>query len=382
MRFVKQVLSATKDWAIRNYANFSAWKSDRQFIIFESDDWGGMRMPNPATLQTLLKTGLKVDDVSFNRLDGLEKKQDLELLLEVLDRHRDHRGNPAKFTCNMVLGNPDFEAIERNGFTEFVRESMFDSYQRYNGEDLKPLWNEAISKGLVQPQFHCREHLNSGLWIRDLRAGQPETKLCFQHRFFGLRTKTSSPVQKHYLAAYSAENEQELSEIQRITCDGLGRFEAMFGFRSKTFVACNYVLPIELERTLADGGVEGIQTRIKQTIPSISKQGQRTHVRRFTGQRSSAGPRYMVRNALFEPYQNQHTDWVTLGLKEVSQAFRWRVPAIVSSHRINYTSAMSVAHRDLNLNGLGQFLTRVLKRWPNVEFISSDELVALMNNQR
>jgi hypothetical protein len=341
-----------------------------------------MRMPNPATLQTLLKAGLKVDDVSFNRLDGLEKKEDLELLLEVLDKHRDHRGNPAKFTCNMVLGNPDFEAIERTGFAEFVHESMFDSYRRYHGEDLRPIWEQAIASGLVRPQFHCREHINTGLWMRDLKAGQPETKLCFKHRFFGLRTRTSSSVQKHYLAAYSAENEEELSQIRKIALDGLDRFESFFGFRSCTLVACNYVLPTELEAPLFSAGVRGIQTRIKQTVPSVARHGLRTHHRRFTGQTNRAGQRYTVRNALFEPYQNQHSDWVSLGLRQIAEAFRFKTPAVISSHRINYSSAMDVAHRDVNLSGLRQFLTRLVNRWPDVEFLSTDELVALMDTSR
>jgi len=364
------------DLAQRTYANLCAQKSKRKIIVFESDDWGGMRMPNPGTLSALRLAGLQIDNVSFNRLDGLESKQDLDLLLNVLSDHRDCRGRPPKFTCNMVLGNPDFDAIEQHDYSCFVHEPMYESYKRYHSDDLEPTWKSAISSGLVQPQFHCREHINIQLWIRDLQAAQPETRLCFKHRFFGQRTKTSSSVQKHYLAAYSAESLKELNTINQIAIDGMDLFESMFGFRSQTFVACNYVWPQELEETLGAGGVKSIQTRIKHTMPVLENGGNRVHIRRYSGQKNRLGQRYSVRNVLFEPYHNQAENAVHRALNEIQQAFFFRAAAIVSSHRVNYTSKMDMEHRDRNLRSLNELLSRISHRWPDVEFLSSDELAS------
>lgn len=371
-------ISAIKAQSQKLAANYCAWKTPRKIVVFESDDWGGMRMPNPKTLQALSNAGLKVEGILFNRLDGLEKREDIELLLNLLTQHKDIQGNHPVFTCNMVLGNPDFCAIEESQFQCYFRESMFDSYERYHGENLRPIWDQATKSRLFQPQFHCREHLNCLMWMRDLRSGHPETRLCFQHHFFGLRTKTSSPIQKHYLAAYSAESHEELSEIQNYTTHGLELFEHMFGFRSRTFVACNYVLPRELEETLFRGEVFGIQTRIKQTVPVLERNGQRVHQRRFTGQLNRWGQCFTVRNVLFEPYQDQSADWVGSALCDIHHAFRFKTPAIISTHRINYTSAMSVQHRDQSLRSLKKLLDVIVKRWPDVEFLSTDELVELV----
>lgn len=381
MNRIKRQLAKAREKAEYAFANLRAWKSGRKIVVFESDDWGGVRMPGPETLRRLQEAGLRVDTSSFNRLDGLERRTDLENLLEVLQKHHNAQGKSPRFTCNMVLGNPDFDAIERTQFRQFVRESMFDSYMRYHREDLRAAWEQAIAEGLLQPQFHCREHVNQILWMKDLRDGNVETKLCFQHNFFGLRTKTGSKIQKHYLAAYSAENSQELDEIKKVAHDGLKQFQTMFGFPSQTFVACNYVLPLELEETLAEAGVKGIQTRIKQTIPVLERNGQRIHRRRFTGQRNRWEQYYTVRNAVFEPYQNQTYDWAESALREIQLAFQFKTPAIISTHRINYTSAMDVGHRDRSLKSLDRLLAAIVTRWPDVEFLSSDDLIRFISKQ-
>ena len=61
--------------------------------------------------------------------------------------------------------------------------------------------------------------------------------------FLDLVTNTSSVDQKHYLAAYRAESPDELNYIKTAIKEGLDMFEETFGFRSKTFIACNYIWP-------------------------------------------------------------------------------------------------------------------------------------------
>ncbi len=69
------------------------------------------------------------------------------------------------------MGNPDFEKIKESGFETFFHEHFFDSYKRYHNQDLQSTWEEGIKAGLIQPQFHAREHLNVSLWLKDLREG-------------------------------------------------------------------------------------------------------------------------------------------------------------------------------------------------------------------
>jgi len=96
--------------------------------------------------------------------------------------------------------------------------------------------------------------------------------------------------------------------------------------------------------------------------------------RHFQGQRNAIGQRYLVRNVHFEPSSDLNSDWVRLALKDISIAFRLRKPAVVSTHRVNYMGGLQVSNRDRGVTLLKSLLGRVVKRWPDVEFLSAVEL--------
>src|SRR5690554_612507 len=372
---IKSILS-------RNITNARGWTTNRKIVVIESDDWGSIRMRDQASFDALLQAGIRVDRSKYDSLDSLEKKEDLEILFDVLGKHKDEHGNMAKFTTNMVMNNPDFEKIKADDYQQYHSRTFLDSYKYYYQEDLKSLWFEGIDKNLIQPQFHAREHFNVNLWMRDLQNKQPDTQLAFKHQFFGLTTKTSSQYQTNYLAAYRAESEEELKSINSILAEGLKDFEDVFGFKSKSFIACNYVWPEELEKTLQDYGVQTIQTQRGRTMPQINLDGKPKIKYHYTGQKNKYTQLYTVRNVLFEPFGNDVLDWVSKAMNEIENSFFWRKPVIISSHRINYVSQMSVKHRDRNLSRLDQLLQQIIKKWPDVEFMSSGELSILMHKSK
>lgn len=372
------MFSSVKDRTLWLYANLRGWRTRRKLVIFESDDWGAIRMPGRRAYDALLAAGIRVDRSAYDRLDCLERREDLNALFQVLSSHHDAGGRPARFTFNTVMGNPDFDAIRRDCFEHFHHQHMFESYRDYHGDDLEPVWREAIRAQLIQPQFHAREHLNAPLWMRDLKSGLPETQAAFEHRFYGLKTRTSSPYQKNYLAAYWPDSPLHMEQINEIAADGLSMFERTFGYRSSTLVACNYVWPHAIEGRFADLGVKLLQSQRAQIEPQPARQGA-THARRhYTGQKSPHGLRYSVRNVLFEPYLDPHRDWCARALEHVGAAFQLGKPAVVCTHRINYVGGMDAVHRDRSLAMLGRFLDGLRRRWPDIEFISSDELACLM----
>jgi hypothetical protein len=212
----------------------------------------------------------------------------------------------------------------------------------------------------------------------DLRNGNHDTQLAFDHHFFGLKTKTSSPYQTNYLAAYRAESELELKVINTILTEGLKEFEQIFGFKSQSFIACNYVWPKEIEQTLLNDGVNAIQSQRGQVMPQLNRDGKPKIKHHYTGRKNKLNQVYTVRNVLFEPFENEKIDWVNQAMNDINNAFIWGKPAIVSTHRINYVSQMSIKHRDKNLKMLNQLLKKILIRWPEVEFMSSDELYKII----
>lgn len=366
-----------KESIIRNLINIPGWRTNRKIIVFESDDWGNIRMPSKRIYQSLKKRNLKVDTDGWH-LDCLESSDDLESLFSILLSYNDLKGKHPIFTFNTIMGNPDFEKIKASNFETFYHEYFFDSYKRYYGFDMQRIWNQGIKEKIIIPQFHAREHLNSNLWLKDLKNKKEDTLKAFEYGFYGLVTKTSSRFQNHYLAAYWAETPCELEQIKEITMQGLDLFEKTFGFISKSFIPCNYILPKALEEIVYNKGVIHIQSQRGQIQPDPNQSGKVKVVRRYTGKKSKLNQVYTVRNVKFEPFENKNIDWVNQCLKEIRTAFYWKKPAIISTHRINYVGGIDMDHRDRNLKQLNRLLKEILKYWPEVEFISSDKLGQLI----
>ena len=100
--------------------------------------------------------------------------------------------------------------------------------------------------------------------------------------------------------------------------------------------------------------------------------------RSVTGEKNDQDQLFGVRNVRFEPVEDPGFNWVAAAVGQIREAFRFRTPAIVSTHRLNYVGGLDLANRDRNLKMLDRLLAEIRGRWPDVEFISSDELLTLM----
>jgi hypothetical protein len=365
-----------KELAIRLLGHRLGWKTKRKLLIFESDDWGSLYLPDAERTRKLVESGILPNDaVGYERFDCLETTEDLEGLCNVLIQFRDSKNRHPKFTFDTVMGNPDFEKIQQSGFQQYVHQSLFDSYIEYTGKDVKPIWFSAMDQGLMVPQFHAREHVNVPRWMRDLRSDRPDIRIAFDNRYFALRRSNISPI--NYLTAYWPDSIDDLKEIERITTDGLTLFEKIFGFPSKTMVACAYILPEEVEKRTAECGVEMIQTQRRYRVP-VAQSGNSRYRSPISGWKNPYGQVYSVRNVAFEPTL-EPDDCVNRALSQVSSAFGVGKPAIVCSHRVNYVGSHDKQRRDLSLNELRRFLQALTERFPDIEFISSNELIEEMS---
>ena len=57
-------------------------------------------------------------------------------------------------------------------------------------------------------------------------------------------------------------------------------------------------------------------------------------------------------------------------------------PAIISSHRINYIGSLVEENRAYNLSRLNNLLKIILEKWPDIEFMTSDQLGDLIISER
>jgi hypothetical protein len=61
-------------------------------------------------------------------------------------------------------------------------------------------------------------------------------------------------------------------------------------------------------------------------------------------------------------------------LKEIEIAFKWKKPAVISTHRVNFISGIVPNNSTKGLRELKRLLQTVMTKWPEVEFMTSAEL--------
>lgn len=361
---------------LRDAHQLPGWKIDRKIVVFESDDWGSIRMPSANVYEKFVQRGLPVAKSEYNRLDTLETNADLENLYDLLLSFKDINGQCPVFTANTIVANPDFDLIAAADFQQYFYEpftrTLAQSDERYR---VFELYADGIKQHLFYPQFHGREHLNIHRWMKRLQARDEKTHFAFSNR-----STYSGEADYNFMEAFDFDSPTELAFQKEVLTDGLNLFEDLFGYRSKSFIPPCYVWDSEIEPALMAGGVNYIQGSRYQYRPTgvNEKYRRKSH---YMGQRNSSGQWYLIRNCVFEPALFPKSDWVDYSLSAIASAFRWGKPAIISTHRINYMGSLDEKNRANTLNLLNQLLSRIITKWPDVEFMTSVELGDLMSNR-
>ena len=360
-----------------NVSNIPGWRTKRHIVVIESDDWGSIRMSSKEAYERMLKLGMPVDRSHYNKFDSLECNDDLEIMFDTLSKFKDSTGRHPVITGVNVVANPDFEKIKENNFTEYIYEPYTETCKRYANHDrVYELWKEGIEKRLMVPIFHGREHLNVQFWMRALNAKNESTLVGFENGVTGMPGLNGIKF-PGFQAAFDIETPNDIIYLKDVLKTGLNLFEELYGYRSKYFVPTNGPFNNTLEEDLNNLGVRYINTGKKQREPLGN--GQYRINTRFIGDRNQYNQIYITRNCFFEPSssgfeRSLNTDWIGNCLKEIEIAFRWNKPAVISSHRVNYIGYLHPENRENGLRQLSELLSRMLKKWPDIEFMTSSEL--------
>lgn len=375
MRNFKQKLT-------QNLLNIPGWRTNRKIVVIESDDWGSIRMPSLDVYNTLIKKGIRVDKQSYNRYDSLASGEDLSALFDVLSSVKDKNGNSAIITANTIVGNPDFNKISHSDFREYHYENFTETLQRYpKHTNSFQLWQEGMRSGIFRAQFHGREHLNVHRWLRALQNNVGNIRMAFDFRMFDLSTSMKIS-ENSFMEALNLESKEELNFQKNSIREGLKIFEEIFGYKSKTFIAPCYTWSNELNETLLESGVQTFQGSWLQFEPVEGKEHKFNKKFHFIGQKNNLGQSYLVRNAIFEPSENEAFDWKGDVFQRANIIFRWGKPLILGSHRVNYIGFIDEKNRSRNLRIFKQLLDSLVNRWPDLEFMSSDQLSNLINKYK
>ena len=94
----------------------------------------------------------------------------------------------------------------------------------------------------------------------------------------------------------------------------------------------------------------------------------------YLGRKTKFGQVHLIRNVFFEPVQWKDRTEINTTFKEISNAFKNNQPAIICSHRVNYIGRIDSENRRRNLIALRELLEGIWSKWPDVQFMSSDQL--------
>lgn len=357
--------------------NVIGWKTKRRILVLAVDDYGNIRIASKKARENLDKAGYSSNN-RFDNYDTLETEEDLEALYEVLDSVKDKHGKSAIFTALTLPVNIDFDKIIESGYRDYHYELLPTTFSKLpNYQNVWNLWKEGIENRLIFPQSHGREHLNLKLFKENLANQDPETITCINNKSY-VRILNNPYKTIRASGAFGFDNFSEIEDHKIIVKDGLNLFEKIFGFKSDTFNSPGDREHSALHQTLMECGVKYIEAPLIKN--EHQGNGQYKRIFNYTGKKNKFNQILLVRNCQFEPSsQKKKIDWVEVCLKQIEIAFYWNRPAIVSSHRVNFCGLMDENNRKYGLDMLKILLTKVVKKWPDVEFMTTAQLGTIIN---
>ncbi|MDP3930609.1 MAG: polysaccharide (de)acetylase [Bacteroidota bacterium] len=365
-----------------NQLNSLGWKTKRKIVVIESDDWGSIRMPSKRVFDSMEAGGIPLHKCPYNKFDSLESEMDLQELFNVLTSFKDGNGNSPIITANTVMANPDFDKIKESNFEKYFFETFDETYKKYPGrQNSINLFKQGINEKIFFPQFHGREHININLWLKLLRSNNKTFVKAFDNGFWGigpLIEKNGTPI--NIQASFDALDVSELESQYEIILEGLNLFENIFKFRSSTFIANNFIWDSGINEVLSKTGVLAFQG-MKYQLSPIYDGPKRKKERHYIGQKNNFGQLYLIRNCTFEPSVNEKIESVNSCLWEIGNSFFWEKPAVISSHRVNFIGSIVSDNRGQNLKLFKDLLSKILQKWPDVEFMTSAQLAQLITEK-
>lgn len=357
------------------WSQLRSWKTSRQIIVIESDDWGSERIPSEKIRNKLLSCGVDLYSNPHSKFDTLERLEDLEILERILEDLYERFQKKVIVTANFITANPDFSKIQESNFENYFFEHFTETYKNRDGSDnvinkIKIL----LGKGFIQSQFHGREHINVSYWLEELRRQNKTFLSAFNLGCYAIDAP-SSKKSKNLMAALEFENDEQFNFIKESIIEGHTIFKNIFGFPADTFIAPRYVWDENLNHVFIKENFKGLQSSLYQHSTNSDLGKKYLH---YTGQKNKTKPlKYSVRNVFFEPAYGG-SEWVNIALKKIDLAFCFKNPAIITMHRINFVGGLDPFQRDKNLIQFKNLIEKIIIKYPKVEFLSTDELIKLI----
>lgn len=343
----------------------------QKFLIIESDDWGAVRMPSNKTYEKLCQHGAG-EGCFFDKYDSLESAEDLERLAEVLTSVKDKNGNNVVFQPYVVVANPNYDKIEEDQFSSYYYESFLDTYSRApHTEKSFSVILEGIDAGVWHPQSHGREHIQVFRWMKALSENSLVKEEFYSHAFHS----GCIPKGIDYYSAFDAGSSEEVDGMKLILADSVRLFKEIYGYNPISFCPpCGYV-----DKNIVDFLPEVGLMLGPGSFKFLDGKGHYSSCQKFWGNNWTGGVKLYRRNCKFEPARNHNIDWADRCMAEIDIAFRCGKPACIDTHRVNFIGSLCQSNRDDSLRQFSRLLNRVVTKWPDVEFATSESIYNFMS---
>lgn len=308
----------------------------------------------------------------FDIFDTLADKQDLEELFEVLQSVNDKKNHSAVFTPVTNVANPDFKRIRESDFKNYFYEPFTETLKRYGRHpDTFNTWKKGMELDIFVPELHGREHISVQFWLQKLREGDPKLRMAFDYEYVNVHVKGIHTVISNFRPEFYFNNSDQVGFLKDAIYDAVNLFNKIFGYIPRAFAPSNSIFHPIFEPILAETGVKYLS--VSHFNPMPDKHGNLRYKYYPIGKKSTHGITYYTRNCAFEPIIPSYNG-IESTLRQIEAAFRWKKPAIISTHRANYIGSIDENNRRNGLRELKLLLDTIIKKWPDAEFMSSDKM--------
>ena len=359
-----------------NLKNLPGWSCNERLVAFAVDDYGNVRL-HSAAAKDALSQRLGSSSNRFDSFDSLETRRDLEALFEVLGSVKDSAGSPAVFSPYAISMNIDFSSLGQVNEAGFSLQTVSDTFQEIEAEfpllyaGTQTLWRDGVQSGLLAPEYHGAVHFSTSRVENWLKAGFPEFEAALAERSVVLFGRRSSRTAGWTAAFQDATDEGARSRLVQEFTAGLEAFSDYHRVEPVAFTPSAHVFPRSLLDMVRHSGLSFID--LPRVLPK--ERGNEWLWQRllWSGRELIPGLRALTRNVVFEPGDDK-PDSVGSALRQIEAAFRFGKPALISSHRVNFAGGIDPQNRIRGLNALQDLLLAIVKRWPDVRFVSVREL--------
>jgi hypothetical protein len=330
-------------------------------VIIESDDWG----PGPAE-----QAGRLVEiSAMLSRYGNPLQAAECPLLGQggvARSAGVVRSGRCPVMTIGVVLGAPDAAAIQQGDFEHYQRVTLADSRYR----ELLTVFQNGVRQGVFALQLHGMEHLWPPTFMR-LAQQNGEVRRWLEQGDHA-ETETLPPaVQSRWIDGSTLPSQPlDATAIATAVREEVTTFREIFGQPPTVAVPPTFIWNRIVERAWAAAGIEWVMTPGRR-YTGRNAQGQPASVDRqmLNGESGDGGARYLVRDIYFEPILGHRAEQA---LTEIRRRWRLGRPALLEMHRSNFLSEGSVHQH--SLQELERLLDSVLREWPQVRFMSTEEL--------